>query len=234
MMSSCSKRRDRRWSSSETRTRVCTATQGALAGEHPGRVPNPVVKVHDLAWLEFEKPDLERAELFARAFGFTTVSRTAHELQLRGTDAGAPCVLIRKGTRSRFVGTAFRAADPSDVLRLADATGRKVARAAGERGRGRRGPGRSERGHRCGSSPTRTSCPRCPARSRCRWNVGHAAARTNATQRPPRAPALVQRLGHVVLQSNRYVRDAGLVPAPPRPDRQRLPLLRAASASAGR
>ena len=51
--------------------------QGALAGEHPGRAVNPVVKVHDLAWLEFEKPDLERAELFARAFGFATVLRTA-------------------------------------------------------------------------------------------------------------------------------------------------------------
>ena len=32
--------------------------QGALAGEHPGRATNPIVKVHDLAWLEFEKPDL--------------------------------------------------------------------------------------------------------------------------------------------------------------------------------
>ena len=44
--------------------------QGALQGEHPGRARNPIVKVHDLAWLEFQKPDLERAELFARAFGF--------------------------------------------------------------------------------------------------------------------------------------------------------------------
>jgi hypothetical protein len=103
------------------------SAQGALAGEHPGRAVNPVVKVHDLAWLEFEKPDLQRAEVFGRAFGFVTVSRTAEELQLRGTDAGAPCVLIRKGPRSRFVGTAFRAADPSDVVRCADATGRTVA-----------------------------------------------------------------------------------------------------------
>ena len=31
--------------------------QGALRGEHPGRSGNPVIKVADLAWLEFEKPD---------------------------------------------------------------------------------------------------------------------------------------------------------------------------------
>jgi hypothetical protein len=35
--------------------------QGVLAGEHPGRAPSPVVKVQDLAWLEFTKPDLDRA-----------------------------------------------------------------------------------------------------------------------------------------------------------------------------
>jgi hypothetical protein len=43
--------------------------RGALAGEHPGRAANPIVKVHDLAWLEFLKPDLGKAETFAHAFG---------------------------------------------------------------------------------------------------------------------------------------------------------------------
>ena len=51
--------------------------QGGLSGEHPGRAKNPVVKVHDLAWLEFEKPNLDRAEAFAHAFGFSTALRTA-------------------------------------------------------------------------------------------------------------------------------------------------------------
>lgn len=64
--------------------------QGALRGEHPGRSRNPVIKVAGLAWLEFEKPDLNRAEAFARAFGFTVAQRTADELQLRGTDPNAP------------------------------------------------------------------------------------------------------------------------------------------------
>ena len=54
------------------------------------------------------------------------MSRTADELQLRGTDAGAPCVIVRRGPRSRYLGAAFRAADSTDVVRLADATGTKV------------------------------------------------------------------------------------------------------------
>ena len=32
---------------------------GARPGEHPGRSGNPLVKVAGLAWLEFEKPDLD-------------------------------------------------------------------------------------------------------------------------------------------------------------------------------
>jgi hypothetical protein len=45
--------------------------QGARQGEHPGRSRDPIIKVHDIAWLEFEKPDLVRAEAFSRAFGFS-------------------------------------------------------------------------------------------------------------------------------------------------------------------
>ena len=84
-----------------------------------------MIKVQDL-WLEFEKPDLVKAEAFAHAFGFTTALRTSDELQLRGSDAGAPCVLIRRGPRSRFVGPAFAAEDRADVVRLADATGTNI------------------------------------------------------------------------------------------------------------
>ncbi len=70
--------------------------QGALPGEHTGRARNPVIKVADIAWLEFEKPDLDRAEAFARAFGFTTVAahprRTAaaRHRRRRAVRAAAP------------------------------------------------------------------------------------------------------------------------------------------------
>ena len=63
---------------------------GASAGEHPGRSANPIIKVHDVLWLEFEKPDLVKAEAFAHSFGFATALRTKDELHLRGSDAGAP------------------------------------------------------------------------------------------------------------------------------------------------
>ena len=109
--------------------------QGALAGEHPGRATNPVVKVHDLAWLEFEKPDLDRAEAVRPRL------RVQHGAAHPGRAAAAghrPGCAVRAdppGAASRFVGPAFRAADSADVLRLAEATGADGHEAAGERGR---------------------------------------------------------------------------------------------------
>ncbi|WP_254897164.1 VOC family protein [Amycolatopsis sp. Hca4] len=176
---------------------------GALAGEHPGRAANPVIKVHDLAWLEFEKPDLERAEVFARAFGFTTVLRTGRELHLRGTDAGAPCVLIRKGPRSKFLGPAFLAAAPGDVLRLAEATGRAVAMLPETLG-GVVVDVPDPSGLRVRVVADTHELPALAPQEPQLLNLGHEVRRVNAAQRPPRAPALAQRLGHVVLQTTRY------------------------------
>jgi Glyoxalase/Bleomycin resistance protein/Dioxygenase superfamily len=178
--------------------------QGARPGEHPGRSRNPVIKVHDIAWLEFEKPDLARAEAFAHAFGFSTVSRTPDELQLRGTDPGAPCVILRHGPRSRFVGTAFNAADDADLLRLAKVTGTATRRLPETIG------GLTVDLVDPSGIPVRVvagthDLEALPAQSRHTFNFGHELRRTNATQRPPREPARVQRLGHVVLQTTKYI-----------------------------
>jgi catechol 2,3-dioxygenase-like lactoylglutathione lyase family enzyme len=178
--------------------------QGALRGEHPGRADNPVIKVEDLAWLEFEKPDLDRAEIFAHAFGFATAARTADEVQLRGAFAGSPCVIIRRGRRSRFAGAAYRAADSSDLLRLADAAGTRVTRlpeSAGGMVVDLTDP--SGAGVRVVSDTH--VLPELDTQTPHTFNFGgDLRRRTNTTQRPPRAPATVQRLGHVVLQTTKY------------------------------
>ncbi|MBB3600524.1 catechol 2,3-dioxygenase-like lactoylglutathione lyase family enzyme [Mycolicibacterium sp. BK556] len=178
--------------------------QGALRGEHPGRSRNPVIKVHDLAWLEFEKPDLVAAEAFAQAFGFQTVARTADELHLRGADAGAPCVLIRRGPQTRFRGVAFIAPDAVDVHTLAEANRTAAEPLPESLG------GLSVQLTDPGGIPVKVvaglhELPERPAQPPHTFNVGREAVRVNATQRPPRTPAVVQRLGHVVMQSAKYL-----------------------------
>lgn len=177
---------------------------GALAGEHPGRARNPVIKVLDLAWLEFEKPDLDAAETFAHAFGFVTAMRTADEVQLRGTDPGSPCVLIRRGGRSRFVGPAFYAADSTDLLRLAEATDARAVAALPESLGGSTVDLVDPSRLRVRVVADTHELEALPAQRPRLLNVGHEVPRVNDTQRPPRVPARVRRLGHVVVQTPRY------------------------------
>jgi catechol 2,3-dioxygenase-like lactoylglutathione lyase family enzyme len=173
---------------------------GALPGEHPGRSRNPLVKIVGLTWLEFEKPDLARAERFLVDFGFTVTDRTPEALVLRGHWAGTPSLVVRRGTGSRFVGPAFTAEARADLDRLAAATGRTV------------------QPHRGGNAvdltdpsgfPVRVvygipELPALPERDPLPLNFGHDPARTDATQRPGRGPAQIQRLGHVAVGTTRF------------------------------
>ncbi len=178
--------------------------QGALRGEHPGRSRNPVIKVTDLAWLEFDKPDLSRAAAFARAFGFQTAATTPDELYLRGSDAGGPCVIIRRGPSTRFRGLAFRADDEADLLRLADRTGAApvgLPESIGGQAVNLVDPS----GNSVKVVAGLHELPALPGQQPHIFNFGHQLNRTNDTQRPSREPARVQRLGHVVLSSTKYI-----------------------------
>jgi catechol 2,3-dioxygenase-like lactoylglutathione lyase family enzyme len=179
------------------------SARGARKGEHPGRSRNPVIRVEDIAWLEFEKPDLVRAEAFAHAFGFTTALRTAHELQLRGSDGGAPCVILRRGERTQFLGMALRACDEADVLCLAEAAGvptRRLPETIGGLSADLIDPSGTPVRVVAGMHELHATEGQQPHV----FNFGHQLCRTNSTQRPPRGPATVQRIGHVVLQTTKY------------------------------
>jgi len=161
-----------------------------------------VIKVADIAWLEFEKPDLARTEAFVRP----SVSRR-HGAPPASFNCAAP---MRCAVRDR----AARAADPIhrcgisgcdevDVLRIADkleATARPLPednrRPVGRFGGSQRNPGPSGRRHARVAGAARAAGQVL--------NFGHELQRANDTQRPPRAPARVQRLGHLVLQSTKY------------------------------
>ena len=173
---------------------------GALPGEHPGRSKNPRIKVAGLAWLEFEKPDVERAGRFLADFGFTVVEQTPQELVLRGRQARAGCLVVRRGPASRFAGATFAAAAREDLDRLARGTGGTVTAHRGGHAVQLRDPS---------GFPVRVvhgiaELPALPGRAPLPLNFGPAPARVNAAQRPARRPAEVQRLGHVVLGTTRF------------------------------
>jgi catechol 2,3-dioxygenase-like lactoylglutathione lyase family enzyme len=180
---------------------------GRRRGEHPGRSRNPIVKVRDLAWLQFEKQDLDRAEIFARDFGFVVSARTPDELRLRGTFTGSDSLVIRRGPSSRFVGPVFQAAAADDLDRLALHTGSRV-RALGPGTPGRIVELRDPSGFPVGVVAGAEERVELPGQVIRPQNTGLTSqgrfARVNATLRPAREPARVQRLGHVVLETPRF------------------------------
>lgn len=178
--------------------------RSARRGEHPGRARDPIIRVADIAWLEFDKPDLLRAEAFARAFGFGVALREPQTLHLRGTSAGAPCVILRRASKTRFAGLALQATGEVDVLRLADRTGAPVYRLPEPLG-GMAVQLRDPSGMAVKVVAGLHELPALPAQRSQASNTGPDDQRVNATVRPPRMPARVQRLGHVVLQSTTYL-----------------------------
>ncbi|BBY33625.1 2,3-dihydroxybiphenyl 1,2-dioxygenase [Mycolicibacter minnesotensis] len=179
--------------------------QGAIGGEHPGRARDPLIRVADIAWLEFDKPDLVRAEAFARSFGFGIAYSDPAQVQLRGTSPGAPCVFLRRGRNTRFAGYALCAADEADVARLADKTGAPLRRQPESIG------GVAVQLTDPSGTPVKVVAgmhvlPAQPTQEPQLANIGNTQTRVNAGVRPLRVPARVQRLGHVVLQSTTYLR----------------------------
>ncbi len=173
----------------------------ASPGEHPGRSANPLIKVAGLAWLEFEKPDLDRAERFLADFGFTVADRTPEKLQLRGRWAGPAGLVVRRGPVSRFAGLAFRAAARDDLDRLARGAGAAVTAHSGGHGVVLSDPS---------GFPVQVvygvpEFPALPQRAPLALNFGPEPERVNGTQRPVRGPGEIERLGHVVLGTTRFV-----------------------------
>ena len=102
------------------------------------------------------------------------------------------------------MGPAFAAQDKADVERLANATGRTIRTLPDEFG------GVAVELTDPSGMPVRVvagahELAELPAQEPHAFNFGHELRRTNATQRPLREPARVQRLGHVVLQSTKYL-----------------------------
>ena len=175
---------------------------GALRGEHPGRSTNPLVRVVGLAGLEFEKPDLARAEQFLLDFGFVVADRTPAAVWLRGRWEASSCVVVRRGSRPRFLGAAFAAGARGDLDRLARTFDTTVVPYAG---------GHAVRLTDPSGIPVRVvhGAPVLGAlgqRDPLPLNVGTHTARTNQPQRPPRRAAEVERLGHVVLGTTKFRR----------------------------
>ncbi|MES2127025.1 MAG: VOC family protein [Pseudomonadota bacterium] len=183
--------------------------------------PSPLVKASALAFLMFEKPDLDVCEDFLKDFGMRVALRTPQQLRMRGAGPEPLIYWARRGKRSRYLGAAFHVDSAADLARLErDAGARRLAPEAipgGGHGVELSDPAGKLLWLIHGQERVPTLPLRAPLHPHTN-SVGHAP-RVNATVRPPLEPAAVARLGHVVLQTvdfpamaHWYMRHLGLIP----------------------
>jgi hypothetical protein len=89
-----------------------------LKTEQPRRHPSPTVKATDLAYLVFERPDLEVTEHFLRDFGLTLAHRTADTLYFRGTGSSPWFYKVVKANTAAFKGVSSQLMNPVEARRL--------------------------------------------------------------------------------------------------------------------
>ncbi len=174
----------------------------------PERHPNPVVRVRDIAYLIFDRPDPESAEAFFTDFGLHVVQREGGNIYMRASGPEHHCIMLRKNRRSGFGGVGFHVPDASDLDRLAALPDASAVEEIREPGGGRRVRLLNPDGLRVDAIHGRETVPEIQTRSRFEMNtIGPAPdhlRRANQTVRVETGPAQPYRLGHTV-QSARNV-----------------------------
>jgi catechol 2,3-dioxygenase-like lactoylglutathione lyase family enzyme len=190
---------------------------------HVQRLPRPPVlaKATQLAFLRFEKADLDAAQRFWTDFGLVTVARTADELVMRCAGSAPAVLTARRAARSRFVGAAFVVPPQTDFDQLQRDSGARRLSGAEIPGGGRGVSLRDPDGNDVWLITDWGSLALLPLRPPLHPltnSLGHSP-RVNATVRSAIEPAMVGRLGHVVLQTpdfarmaDWYMRHLGLIP----------------------
>jgi hypothetical protein len=184
------------------------------------RRPVALVKADALAFLIFERPDLDRSERFLLDFGLQLIRREADVLYFRASASPACCYVVRRGSQARFAGLGFELRESADLDVLTMHAGASRESKLEIPGGGQAVRLTDPLGHEVWALTGREhGKPQVELEARLPANTPTATPRVNATVRPPFGPSKVAKLGHVVFQTtdftgltNWYMRHFGLLP----------------------
>ncbi|MDX2167860.1 MAG: VOC family protein [Deltaproteobacteria bacterium] len=171
-----------------------------------GRAADPTIKVVDLAYVRFAKPDLDATRRFATDFGLLAADETADALHLRGYGDAPFCYSAERGAAAAFLGFGLVAAEARDLERVAALPGASPIETMREPGGGRRVRLTAPNGVCVDVVHGQARVEPRPMRPPLVVNSAEATPRRNTAQRAPSGPAQVKRLGHVVLQTKQHAR----------------------------
>jgi catechol 2,3-dioxygenase-like lactoylglutathione lyase family enzyme len=182
---------------SASKKSILTAKALRLTTPQPARNPSPTTKATSLAYMIFERPDLDLAEKFLLDFGLRTVQKTPDRLLMRGTDAAPYCYVALRGSTARFVGLAFTVSSLEDLNKLAAFPESSSVEDIDWPGGGKRVRMTDPAGLRVDALWGQAPAERLPHRAAIKMNEPENLIRVDGVQRLPPAPPEVVRLGHL-------------------------------------
>jgi hypothetical protein len=184
------------------------------------RRPQALGRATELAFLRWEKQNLDATATFWRDFGLQVQQASPTRLLARGAGPSACVAVAEHGAHNRLLGIAFRMSADTDLAAYVQQAGATWLEAAQIPGGGR-GVALTDPAGRSlwllqGQAPAAPLPHRDPVTT---MNAAGQRPRINRTVRTPVQPAQVLRLGHVVLQTldfqglaHWYMRMLGLIP----------------------
>ncbi len=197
-----------------------TARRLRLTTPNPARCPTPTTKATSLAYLIFERPDLDLATKFLTDFGLRVVKKSEDQLYLRGTASSPFCYVVNRAPKARFVGLGLSVASVEDLRKLSALPGASGVENSDAPGGGRRVRLVDPAGFRVDAVAGQTPSETLPHRSPIKFNAPDDIIRVDKTQRPPPLPPEIVKLGHVLLEvpnyqavSAWYTQNFGFIPS---------------------
>ena len=184
------------------------AEAGKNAGKHPLVRPEPLLKVCDIAYVMFEKPDLDRQLAFLQDFGMNTVEVTEQAIYLRGCGPSPWFYRATRGDKSRYLGAGFLVKSVEELHTISAATDTPIE-AITEPGGGQRVRLLDPDGFIVDIVHGREELARQPTREQL-FEVNTPAVKKRVNQRVSTAPAPspLERLGHLVLATTNFATSA--------------------------
>jgi hypothetical protein len=185
----------------------------------PARCNDPLVKASRLAYLMWERPDLDKADRFLNDFGLVSVEKSENDMFHRAYEKAPFCYWVKKGNKARFIGWALEVSTEQDLQVISKQF--------------QNCPIESHPGP-CGGKMIKLTdpagfelhvvwglsrYPALPTRSPISHNTAYTQERVNATQRSETRSEVI-RLGHVVLEVANfqevaawYTQNFGFIPS---------------------
>lgn len=192
----------------------------ALSVNYLGTDAAPTLRVQRLAYLRFERPDIQKAERFLNDFGLITQHKSTTDIYLAANTKADWCYHLKQASTPRFVGIGFDASSRSDLERLARTLGTDGPESIDEHGAVERVITHDPNGFIVEVNVRDRVAPLESNASATAVNTSVKATRVNEIQDCPATPPAIIKLGHVVIETpgyestvRWYQRHLGLIPS---------------------